>query len=632
MKLETEKLSENEKKFRLLVKNSGDILVILDAQGLRKYISSAAERITGFTTGELDVPFCQLVHPDDIAHFQAIWDECINNPGEMFQVQYRHIHKTKGWVYFETVVQSYLNDPAINGIILNTRDITERKKTEDELLIFKETVDNSTDAIGISRPDGRHYYQNRALTELLGDVGKYPPSTTYVDEQTGDEVFNTIMAGGQWIGEIKMYSKERKVLDIYLRAYANKDAAGNITALAGIHTNITERKRDEAEREKLQAQLTQAQKMESIGRLAGGIAHDFNNMLSVILNQAELGLLKTSPDEPVYSKFKEIEKAAKRSANLTRQLLSFARKQAVTPDIINLNDLIGRMLTMLRQIIGEDIEVMWVPGKDIWPIKIDPTQIDQVLTNLCVNARHAISGTGRITIETENTVIDSCSPDQNTEIIPGDYVSLSVNDNGCGMDKETRFHLFEPFFTTKDIGKGTGLGLATVYGIVKQNNGLINVYSEPGMGTTIRIYLPKNTGQNELSPPKKPGIPATSGHETILLVEDEPMIMEIATSMLGEFGYTVIPASSPNEAIRLSREFPEDIHLLLTDVIMPEMNGRELSEKILSIRSGIKILFISGYTANVIAQHGVLNEGVHFIHKPFTMNDLAVKVREALDS
>ena len=632
VKKETEKLFENEKKFEYLIKNSGDTFVIIGADGIQKYISPSSEKVTGYTVDECKVPLNQLIHPDDIGHLMEVFNECIKHPERTFQAQYRHIHKTNGWVYLESVAQSYLDDPVISGVIVNVRDITERKKTEDELMIFRESVENSTDAIGISTPDGRHYYQNRAMTALLGDVGDNPPSTLYVDRSKGEDIFRTLMSGGQWTGEVKMYSADRQIRDIDLRAYASRDSSGKITALVGIHTDITDRKREEKEKEILQAQLTQAQKMDSIGRLAGGVAHDFNNMLSVILNQAELGLLKTPPEHPVYPRLQEIEKAANRSANLTRQLLSFARKQAITPEILDLNGAIEKIITMLKRLIGEDIELAWIPCEYTWAVKMDPTQIDQILANLCVNARQAITDTGRITIETKNVILDIFSSKDNPDMVPGEYVMIAISDNGSGMDAEIRSHLFEPFFTTKDIGKGTGLGLATVYGIVKQNGGVINVYSEPGIGTTFRIYLPKHGGHSEEIQPVTAVKTLSKGHETILLVEDEPMIMEIAVSMLEEFGYRVIPAPSTEHALSIAGEYPEKIDLLLTDVVMPGMNGRELSAKILTIRSGLKVLFISGYTANVIAQHGVLDKGMHFIHKPFTMNDLALKVRETLDS
>lgn len=394
--------------------------------------------------------------------------------------------------------------------------------------------------------------------------------------------------------------------------------------------DLSEVKRNEAEREKLQSQLVQAQKMESVGRLAGGIAHDFNNMLGVILGNVELATHRVSSDNPLAAHFLEIGKAAQRSADLTRQLLAFARKQTVTPQILDLNATVEGMLNMLRRLIGEDIELRWLPGADCGKVNIDPSQVDQILANLCINARDAIGEHGRITIETDKAVLDQAYCATHAGFIPGTFSLLVVSDNGCGMDANTQAHLFEPFFTTKAIGKGTGLGLAMIYGIVKQNRGFINVYSEPGRGTTFRIYLPRHdaigSAEGLLAPPP----PNESGHETILLVEDEPMILSITTTMLSEFGYAVLAAASPGEAIALAREHGGEIHLLMTDVVMPEMNGRDLAMTLLSLYPKIKRLFMSGYTANVIAHHGVLDAGVHFLQKPFSMDDLRSKVREAL--
>ncbi len=395
--------------------------------------------------------------------------------------------------------------------------------------------------------------------------------------------------------------------------------------------DITESKRAEQEKEKLQAQLAQAQKMESVGRLAGGVAHDFNNMLGVILGHAAMILKRMDPDQPFHANLLEIQKAGMRSADLTRQLLAFARKQTVAPEVIDLNNTISGMLLMLQRLIGENIDTAWVPGKKVWPVKIDPGQIDQILANLCVNARDAIAGVGKVTIETDNTVFDRAYCADHAGFMPGEYVMLAVSDNGCGMDAETLSHLFEPFFTTKETGKGTGLGLATVYGVVKQNNGFINVYSEPGHGTTLRIYLPRHLAKADRPAEQAPDKPAKRGHETILLVEDEPAILRMTAMMLEREGYTVVSAGTPGEAIRLANEHAGTIHLLMSDVVMPEMNGRDLAKNILSLYPGAKRLFMSGYTADVIAHHGILDEGVNFIQKPFSIEGLAVKVRAVLD-
>ncbi|WP_084489970.1 PAS domain S-box protein [Desulfotignum balticum] len=394
--------------------------------------------------------------------------------------------------------------------------------------------------------------------------------------------------------------------------------------------DITERKQAETEQVKLQEQLNQSQKMESVGRLAGGVAHDFNNMLGVILGHTELALLQADENHELHDDLKEIHKAAKRSADITKQLLAFARKQTISPEQLDLNDTVESMLNMLRRLIGEDIDLVWQPAAHIWPVEMDPSQIDQILANLCVNARDAISGVGKLTIETGRKTFDEEYCKEHAGFIPGDFVLLAVSDNGCGMDKETLENLFEPFYTTKDSGKGTGLGLATVYGIVKQNNGFINVYSEPGQGSTFKIYLSRLVVDEDIGKAVPEKTAAVGGTETILLVEDEPSILRMTRIMLERKGYSVLPAATPGEAIDLAKTHSDKIHLLMTDVVMPEMNGRDLAGKLTALYPDIRLMFMSGYTANVIAHHGVLDAGVAFIQKPFSMTDLMVKVREVL--
>ena len=395
--------------------------------------------------------------------------------------------------------------------------------------------------------------------------------------------------------------------------------------------DVTLIKEMEQEGKRIGEQLKQAQKMESVGRLAGGVAHDFNNMLGAILGYAELGLLGLSPTDPIHGTLKDIQKAAQRSADLTRQLLAFARKQTVTPKVLDLNETVEGMLNMLGQLIGENIDLAWLPGKDLGPVRIDPSQIEQLLANLCVNARDAIHDTGRISVETSTVAFDENDCATRVGPVPGAYVLLAVSDNGCGMDPEILSHLFEPFFTTKEVGKGTGLGLATVYGMVQQNNGFIDVISQPGQGTTFKIYLPRHAPEAGRTAKMDAAQPDARGHETILLVEDESMILDISVKILERQGYTVMAAATPGEAIRLAREHAGDIHLLMTDVVMPEMNGRDLAKNLLSLYPNLKRLFMSGYTADIIAHHGVLDEGVQFIQKPFSVQTLAVKVREVLD-
>ena len=326
----------------------------------------------------------------------------------------------------------------------------------------------------------------------------------------------------------------------------------------------------------------------------------------------------------------EIIQAAQRSSDITRQLLAFAHKQTIAPRVLDLNATVEGMLKMLRRLIGEDIELVWQPAKGPWPIKMDPSQLDQILANLCINARDAIIGIGTLTIETGTATFDPAFCVSHPDLVPGDFVLLAVSDDGCGMDHQTLSQLFEPFFTTKGLGKGTGLGLATVYGIVKQNNGLITVQSQPAKGTTFRIYLPRHPDPAPCAPAEY-GEAVPSGHgETILIVEDETSILKLSRTLLARLGYTVLTASTPGEALRIAASHAGSVDLLITDVIMPEMNGRDLAQRLMAIHPQLRLLFMSGYTANVIAPHGVLDEGVQFLQKPFSVSELASKVHQAL--
>jgi signal transduction histidine kinase len=394
--------------------------------------------------------------------------------------------------------------------------------------------------------------------------------------------------------------------------------------------DFAERERAEAERQKLQAQLIQAQKMESVGRLAGGIAHDFNNMLGVILGCAEVALRQLAPTHPLHGYLQDIQTAAKRSADLTRQLLAFARRQPVSPKVLDLNQTMTGMLKMLQRLIGEEIELTWRPGAGLWPVEMDPSQVDQILANLCVNARDAVVGAGRIVIETDNATFDAVSCGQHEGLVAGEYVRLSVRDSGCGMNEETLSHLFEPFFTTKGPGKGTGLGLATVYGVVKQNEGYVYARSKPAQGTTFEIYFPRAAAGPVPGSAPVPPTSAICGEETVLLVEDEPQLLKMTRSLLESLGYRVLSAGTAGEAIRAAEVHEGEIHLLLTDLVLPEMSGRDLSRRLLERRAGVKTLFVSGYAADVIDAHGVLEKGVQFLAKPWSMEELAVKVREVL--
>jgi len=400
----------------------------------------------------------------------------------------------------------------------------------------------------------------------------------------------------------------------------------------GFFQDITDRKLAEDEKRKLQEQLLQAQKLESIGRMAGGIAHDFNNMLGVIMGYAELALSQSDTTQEAYGSINEILKAVRRSAELTRQLLTFARRQPVIPKVLDLNEAMAGMLKILQRLMGEDIELLWKPGDSLWPVKIDPGQVDQILANLCVNARDAITGSGQVIIKTENVLFSETSCGRPDGLVAGEYVRLSVRDSGCGMDSDTMKNVFEPFFTTKETGKGTGLGLSIVYGIVRQNEGYIRLISELNHGTTFDIYLPRHISRDEQS--TKSGIAAVSpvhGTGTVLLVEDEPLLMELLKKMLETLGYKVIGAVKPGDALAVAGGYTGEIHLLMTDLVMPEMNGKDLLWQIQKIYPHIKSLFMSGYTKDVVDTRCFLEDGMHFLQKPYSMKTLADKLHELLE-
>ena len=417
-----------------------------------------------------------------------------------------------------------------------------------------------------------------------------------------------------------------------ISAVMHKDNQGQPVSFTGVSRDITKRNQSEAEHEKLQSQLLQAQKLESVGRLAGGVAHDFNNMLTIINGYAEMMTDVLFPSDPLYDNALQILEAGKRSAAMVRKLLAFAREQTFFPEVMNLNDNVSSMLKMLHQLIGENVDLLWKPSQNLWLIKMDFSQLDQILANLVVNARDAIADIGKLTIETQNIEFDEQYCDSHVGFVPGQFVMLAVSDTGCGMEKNVFDHLFEPFFTTKEVGKGTGLGLSTVYGIVKQNNGFINTYSEPGQGTTFRIYLPRHDGETVASGRESRAQYPYGNGETILVVEDEIRVLNVAEIMLEKLGYKVLPSNSVHEALALIRSYGGSIDLLLTDIIMPEMNGRDFAAQFNMLYPDIKTLFMSGYTSDVIVRHGILEEGVHYIQKPFSIKDLAIKVRKAVDA
>ena len=511
-------------------------------------------------------------------------------------------------------------------------DLTERIEASAERDLLMTAIEQLGETVVITDADGTIEYVNRAFEETTGygrdeAAGRNPHIVKSGDHDAAfyDDLWSTISSGKTWQGQIRNRRKDGTPFTEDTTISPVRDESGAIRHYVAVKSDITARL-------DLEEQLRQSSKMESIGRLAGGVAHDFNNMLTVILGHAELALDRVEPSTPVHDGLVEIRQAAERSAELTRQLLAFARRQVAQPKPVCLNDRVGGMLQMLRRLIGEDIELAWRPEDGLEDIRIDPGQVDQILANLCVNARDSIDGVGRMTIETRNVTLDDAYCRAHAGVEPGRYVTLAVTDDGRGMDPETRSRIFEPYFTTKATGKGTGLGLATVYGIVQQNQGFIHVYSEPGEGATFRIHLPVCAPSEERPADEgKRSIPQGRG-ETVLLVEDQPPILELGAEMLRLLGYSVLPVGEPAAALRIAGEAATAIDLLITDVIMPEMNGAQLVEGFRALRPDTPCLYMSGYTADAIAQRGLTEEGVHFLQKPFLLEDLAVRVRTAVDS
>jgi PAS domain S-box-containing protein len=523
-------------------------------------------------------------------------------------------------------------------------DITDRKKASEALKAsetrFKELLLRvPTVAVQGYALDGTVRYWNHASEAFYGYTEKEALDKNLLDLVVPPDLRDYVRTSirrmvetGETLpaGEVELMRKDGSLIPVY-SAHALVQLPGQDPELFCLDIDLTERKKAESEQEKLQAQFLQAQKMESVGRLAGGVAHDFNNLLMGIMGYVELCLEELAPNHPIREYLNEIMHGAERSAEITRQLLAFARKQTIAPKVLDFSDPVVRMLKLLQRLIGEDIKITWRPGSGLPLVRIDPSQIDQILANLCVNARDAIAGVGEIALETGSIVVDADYCAKHPEASPGVYVFLAVRDNGCGMDKETLAQVFEPFFTTKGLGNGTGLGLATVYGIVKQNNGFICADSEPGKGTTFTIYLPEVDAEAKASVTPKADAPRGRG-ETVLLVEDEKALRVTCGAFLEALGYHVLVAETPGEALNMIAGHPGAIHVLLTDVVMPGMDGRQLAQRLRAVKPDLKVLFMSGYTSDVIAQRGVLDDGVQFLSKPFKRDALARKVREVLEA
>jgi PAS domain S-box-containing protein len=524
------------------------------------------------------------------------------------------------------------------------RDITERKRAEEALRESEERyrtiLENIEDGYYEVDLPGNFTFFNDPVCRLFGyskDELMGMNDRQYTDQENAKKLYQTFnkvyktgepSKGFDW--EVIRKDGTKRYIEASISLV--KNPTGQPIGYRGIVRDITERKRAEEENKVLQEQLRQSQKMEAVGRLGGGIAHDFNNLLTIIKGYSQLSLLDLNESDPLWGNIQEIQKATQRATDLTRQLLAFSRRQILDLKVLDLNTLLKDLDKMLRRIIGEDIELLTLLAGDLGRVKIDPGQIEQVVLNLAVNARDAMPSGGKLTIETANLELDEKYAETHMGVTPGHYVRLSVSDTGAGMSQQVKEKIFEPFFTTKEKSKGTGLGLSMVYGIVKQSSGNIWVYSEPGHGTTIKIYLPRVEEDLDTLHGRDKTDFLPRGRETVLLVEDEPSVRDLAHRLLNQQGYKVLEAANGEEALRVVQEHNgEEIHLLLTDVVMPQMGGKELAEKLETLRPDIKVLYTSGYTDDAIVHQGILEHGTYFLQKPFSLQTLSHKVREVLD-
>ncbi len=604
-----------------------------DGSSCFPYASAAVEDLFGFQAQELAKDASKVfanIHPDDIDHVQARIAESART-FSLWSDEFRFIHARRGemWVLASSVPQ---REP--DGSILwrgFAMDITARKRTEADLLRLAAAVEQTADSVVITDPEGKIQYVNPAFERITGygkqEVLNQNPrllKSGKTDPAVYRELWKTITRGEVWAGQLTNRKKDGTLFHEHVTISPVHDKTDRIVNYIAV-------KQDISDFIQLEDQLRQSQKMEAIGQLAGGVAHDFNNLLTAITGYSSLALQRTNEREPIRGYLEEIKKAGDRAANLTRQLLAFGRKQMLQPVALSLNDVVADLNKMLRRLIGEDVRFTTKFDPALKKIKADAGQIEQVIVNLVVNARDAMPHGGNLTIETSNFEVDGDYASNHVGVRPGSYAMLAVSDTGVGMDDETRARIFEPFFTTKEKGKGTGLGLSTVYGIVKQSGGNIWVYSEPNQGTVFKVYLPQLTNASDPTETATVETPVPRGSETILLVEDEDVVRSLAQEVLEQAGYRVFSVSRGNETLRLFQESAERIDLLLTDVVMPEMSGKELAERLADLRPAMRVLFMSGYTDEAIVHHGIVDSDVQFIQKPFSPESLAKKIREVLD-
>jgi two-component system, cell cycle sensor histidine kinase and response regulator CckA len=631
------RLIEREELFRLIGENAADLIAVVNMEGRRLFNSLSYQRVLGYSPEELKASSSfEQIHPEDRERVKQAAEEA-RRTGEGRPLEYRIRCKDGGWRVLESTSSVICNSRGVpEKLVVVNRDITERKAAGEALrrseASFRSVVEDAPYGIFRASMTGQFLRVNPALQDMLGyesaedlllasasgHICRQPLECQRMEELLGHvEDFKDF--------ETEWRRKDGSPITVRCSGRRVKDEDGQPAYFEVFAEDVTETR-------VLERQLRMAQKMEAIGRLSGGIAHDFNNLLGVIIGYSQV--LKRALDQatPLFGYAEEVEKAGQRAATLTRQLLAFSRQQVLTPAIMNVNALMTDMGKMLPRLLGEDIEVSMALEPNLGHVKADLGQVEQVVMNLAVNARDAMPSGGKIKIETANVELDVEYTRHHPGSKTGQYVLLAVTDTGTGIAPETMAHIFEPFFTTKERGQGTGLGLATVYGVVKQSGGYIWVDSAPGKGASFQIYLPRVENAVQTAEPTKTAGEILRGTETVLLVEDSEPLRKLARSFLESRGFHVLTAPDGKRALDVARFNPGTIHLLLTDVIMPEMNGRILAEHLALEQSGMKVLYMSGYTDSFIAVHGVLEAGTHLIHKPFTEDSLIRKVREVLDS
>ena len=622
-----EALKQSEEIFRSMIEHALDIITVLDGDGTIRYESPSVERVLGYQPRELQgQPLAPFVHPED----RGAIEELFAGRSSPRAFEFRFRHKDGSWRTLEAVGQNLTGQPPLSGVIINSRDVTARKRSEEQLRHANETLRAviGTSPVAIYTLDERGCVEswNAAARRIFGwteeeVLGKPLPTVPGPERETFRDNVGRVLAGENFQGlEVKRVRKDGTPVEVAIWTTLLDDGAGRSRIMAVV-ADVTERKR-------LEEQLRQSQRIEAVGRLAGGVAHDFNNLLTIISGYSDILLASAEVDGPQRRNVEEIRNAAARAAALTSQLLAFSRRQVLQPKVIGLNEVVSDLNKMLRRLIREDIELRTELDPLLGAVKADPGQIGQVLLNLVVNAREAMPSGGVLTIRTANADFPEDYVGPEGSIAAGAYVSLTVSDTGHGMDAAVREHVFEPFFTTKPHGKGTGLGLSTVHGIVKQSGGEIWVDSEPGRGTSFRIFLPRlDQPLDTHAPPPLPP-PLRQGAETVLVAEDEQTLRQLVCDILSARGYRVLGARNGAEALDLAGRFKGRIHLLLTDLVMPRLGGRELAGRLAAERPGIKIVFMSGYTDEANSVPGTPGR---FLQKPFTAEMLLRQIRQALD-